>query len=268
MIMVTLLTLLLFAGMAMSKPLHPPVLVSSIIFNDDQSGNKVAVANDDPSLMYEFENPILCSSVDDPIYENGGISGCNSPSVFMGKGGIVKSWKKSWQGGNLSGYEIRVKPSEYEVQHYLVETPKDVYYCVYKDTSASTCKLFPDDPNIKVSDRFAACVTNPSSWARDKNGVMYDCSKPVVNPMDTRTMAYVGRIAQFIVVEITGDNGMVLRCITRYNAIGAIATIPLNENGRLDMMGTVDQNVLILVKFKETPKAKAKKPKNSKTKKK
>lgn len=252
-----LLFVFLFAESISSKSIHPAVEFSGLTFSEDQNGDIIAFSPSNPGLMYEFEYPVLCDRIgslfpgdgDTPPY-------CGSPNVFMKKSGIVKLWEGkdllSYERGGISLTEQILGSMP---DYYVVGTPRSVYYCVYKDHASSTCRIFPDDnpdnPIIKVGDRFAACATDLSSWPMDKNGVRYDCSKPTKNLLNHKQILYVGRIAEFAVESISPEDGVFLRCINRYG-IGAISPIPLNENKRLDMMGSMSlqPNIFFMVKLK------------------
>jgi hypothetical protein len=243
-----------YAQVAMSAPIHPPVAISYLGFSRDSSGNYIAASNSNPSIMYEFEHPVLCNPWDDPSYNNGAVPICVKPLVFMDKGGLVKMWVDPVGEGGLleyavTGGSITDQAVGHSPDYYVTETPNSVYYCMYRNHESSVCRLFPDDPDVKIGDAFASCVLKPVSWARDKNGIFYDCDKKLDSQM---------RIAKFVVTGITAEGTIAVRCVSRYNL-----KLPLNKNGRLDMMGSMDgqSDMFLLVKLRDNSKAKKSKKK-------
>ena len=250
----------LFAIQAMAiKPLHPPIAISYLTFNDGPNGEKIAFSKSNPDAMYQFEHPVLCSYThDNPNLDNGNIPACHSPTVFMGKGGVVKLWVKGSKEGTLYDRAVEEGTADrlighHGIDYYVTETPPGAYYCVYENRDSSLCRLFPnDDPNLKVGDQFVACVSNPIAWGVDKNGVFDDCDKGFKSTTPPPTIYHISRIAKFVVVGISQNGEVLLRCAYRYNAYGIdVSAVALTESGRLDYV----QDVFLLVKFKKDMKA-------------
>lgn len=259
-------TVAMGAGKTSSKKqvVHPPVAISYLNFKGGPNGEKIAFTISNPNIMNEFEHPVLCPPYNDPVYGNESMPFCGTPMVFMNKGGEVVFWQEIWEGSKLSEYEVEGgsitdQALGHNPDYWVVETPKSMYYCLYKGHKASNCQLFPYDADIKVGDKFSACSTGPVSWPTDKNGVMTDCSEPT---KDYKTILYAGRIADFTVVSIT--NGEIyLHCLNRYG-FGTVSEIPLNENGRIDIMGTMSGQSDIFMMVKHPSKPQPEKPKTKK----
>ncbi|MDD5731573.1 MAG: hypothetical protein PHU42_01660 [Patescibacteria group bacterium] len=257
----------LFAIPAVStaKTLHPPVAIGQLNF-EEVNGEMVAVSPEYPSLFEEFERPVLCEY--SQYYEHKEGTVCQAPFVFMKRGGIVADFQKTWGGENesvtiYSRIDNPRLPSPNGMRHlpyyYVMETSPDIFFCVYANTEAPLCKLYPPDVDVKVGDKFIACdirIASMASWPVDKAGNRCDCSKGIKR-LGSERLGHFGRIAQLTVVDVQ-KGGTYLRGTMRYDINGE--DVPdknspkLNANGRPHMMGTMSgqewSNTLAMVKVK------------------